>query len=269
MKESRSRAESINSSFDDRKEKRNITLSDTSEKDSIKSQVFHELSKNPLLTAKQLCQLLHYSYKQYGAYFRNLCSEWKRNQRNEHASKRLNFHNWKGWAYAPLSVDRSAALGKDWVQSRAKNRYFVYKDRLGRLTWFETGRVNIWVRKHANDGKLAQLVANGFFRTGLINDPRVLQAFIVSVRLKGGHITEDLGERLPYSRNDLLKDSLGVVVKTGDISHPMCVEIDFCLPKWMEEAVEDRRAFVEVVKRLFDSSDSRHEKNDGKNIGVV
>jgi hypothetical protein len=175
------------------------------------------------------------------------------------------FHNWRGWAYAPKAIDRTVALEKGWVLSKSRNRPFCYKDKLGRLEWFETGRVNIWVRKPAQAGKLKQLLANAFFRYGLIQDIQVFESFADSVRFKGAHAVFDTGERLPYIKSDFLNDSLGVTVKTGDVSHPTGLEIEFHMPKWAEEAKEDRKAFVEVVKRLFDSSETR----PGKNIGVV
>lgn len=245
--------------------KANNELSELSEKGSIRSQVFHELGKNPLLTAKPLCQILQIPFKEHKSYINNLRSQWKANYRNEQGSKCLKFHNWRGWAYAPQAVDRAAALGKGWIQSRGRNRALIFRDRLGRLEWFETGRVNIWIRKIANTGKKAQLLANGFFRTGLIADIRVLKVFIDSVRFHGAHVVVDTGEKLPYAKIDFLKDSLGVVAKIGDLSDPTGLELEFHMPKWAEEAAEDRKAFIEIVKRLFDSNDSR----PGKNIGVI
>jgi hypothetical protein len=245
--------------------KRNSDIGYVTEKTNIKAQVFHELSKNPLLTAKPLCAILHLSFKVYGQYIRNLRSQWKRNIKNGLGSKCPNFHNWHGWAYVPVVVDRSHALQRGWVQSGSRNRAFLFRDRLGRLEWFETGRFNIHVRKPANPGKLAQLLAHGFSWTGLIPDPRVLKVFIDSVRYKGAHLTYDTGERLPYAKIDFLKDSLGVVVKTGDLSHPTCIEIEFHMPKWAEEALEDRRAFIEIMKRAPDPGEAKPENN----IGVV
>jgi hypothetical protein len=37
------------------------------------------------------------------------------------------------------------------------------------------------------------------------------------------------------------------------------------MPKWAEDAVEDRKAFIEIMKRLFDSGEAKPENN----IGVV
>lgn len=122
------------------------------------------------------------------------------------------------------------------------------------------------MKKPANPGKLKQLLANGFYKTGLIFEIGILDAFADSVRFSGAHAGVDTGERLPYAKIDFLKDSLGVVAKIGDLSHPTSLELEFHMPKWAEEASEDRKAFIEIVKRLFDSSDSSSGK---KNIGVV
>jgi hypothetical protein len=37
------------------------------------------------------------------------------------------------------------------------------------------------------------------------------------------------------------------------------------MPKWAEEAAEDRRAFIELMKRLFDTGKPQPENN----IGVI
>jgi hypothetical protein len=34
-------------------------------------------------------------------------------------------------------------LGVGWVSSWARNKWLLWKDRLGRLQWFETGRINL------------------------------------------------------------------------------------------------------------------------------
>jgi hypothetical protein len=186
--------------------------------------------------------------------------------RNGLGPKCPTFHNCRCWAYVPKAVDRSAALKCGWRETKATNRFFSYKDKLGRLQWFETGRINIWIKKPAHEGRKKQLLANAFFGSGLIKDIQIFEAFADSVRYKGAHAVTETGERLPYTKIDFLKDSLGVVVKTGDLSHPTSVEIEFHMPKWAEEAIEDRKAFIEIMKRLFDSSS---EARPEKSIGVV
>lgn len=87
----------------------------------------------------------------------------------------------------PGSLDRSVALREGWIASKARNKWLLWKDRLGRLQWFETGRVNLYVRRPANLGKAYQLVCNGFSFTGLLTNLEVLEQVLVSVRFKGAH----------------------------------------------------------------------------------
>ena len=56
-----------------------------------------------------------------------------------------------------------------------------------------------------------------------------------SARMKGAHLFNDLGVNLPYSKTEFLQEGLGVVVKTGDKTHPTGVEIEFAYPDWAEK----------------------------------
>jgi hypothetical protein len=136
----------------------------------------------------------------------------------------------------PLVVMRGSAVTVGWRETKARNRMLVWSDRLGRLEWFETGRVNVFVRKPASEGKAVQLLANGFTKCGLISDIKVWEVVRRSLQFVGEHATLDLGVALPYSRIELIKESNGVVVKTGDLSHPTSIEIEFCYPRWAERA---------------------------------
>jgi hypothetical protein len=108
------------------------------------------------------------------------------------------------------------------------------KDGLGRLQWFETGRVNLYVCRPANLGKAYQLVCNGFSFTGLITDAKVLEQVLSSVCFKGAHYVFNTGQRLPRLVIDLFARSNGIIVKVGDTSHPNGVEIVLCYPDWAE-----------------------------------
>lgn len=152
-----------------------------------------------------------------------------------------------------------------WVQSKARNRALIFKNRLGRLEWFETNRINIWIRKPAGPGKLSQLLSDGFFKTGLIEDPRVLEAFIHSVKFQGAHAVYDLGVTLPYARFEDFKDGNAIVVKMGDRSDPTSVEFEFHRPKWAEEMRETMAAFIDTMKKLTEPG----APGPVKKIGVV
>lgn len=192
--------------------------------------------------------------------------QWKREYKNRLHLKCLKFHNVRGWVYALKLLDREKAKRLQdygWRETRAKNHMLVFNDPggYGRLEWHVTGRINIWIRKPANWGKVKQLLAGAFFSTGLISDIQVFDLWANSVRFKGAHIEHDTGERLPYARIDFLKDSLGVIVKTGDVTHPTCVEIEFVYPDWAErnerileqnkKALESNSKIIEIDGQAF------------------
>jgi len=199
---------------------------------SIRERVFKQLDDNPLLTSKPLCKLLGLGYRRYGQYVSNLRSQWRYNYQNERGSKCSSVHGWRGWCFVPTGLDRSAAVAAGWVETRARNRWLLWRDRLGRMQWFETDRVNLYVRKPANFGKACQLVCNGFSFTGLITDMRVLEAVLETVRFKGAHFVFDTKERLPYLVIDLFRKSSGVVIKVGDRTHPTSVEVIASYMDW-------------------------------------
>jgi hypothetical protein len=147
---------------------------------------------------------------------------------------RRSIHAWRGWCYVPDGVDRARAMSVGWVCSRARNRWLLWKDRLGRLQWFETGRVNLYVRRPANLGRAYQLVCNGFSFTGLITDVKVLEGVLASVKFRGAHYVFETEHRLPRLVIDLFAKSNGMIVKVGDTSHPYAVEVVTCYPDWAE-----------------------------------
>jgi hypothetical protein len=153
----------------------------------------------------------------------------------------------------PLSVDRKRAVEVGWVESRARNRWLLWRDKLGRLMWFETGRVNLYVRKPVNLGKVYQLICNGFSFTGLIPDVKVLEQVLASVRFKGGHYVFPTGERLPRLTIDLFRKSNGVVIKVGDVSHPNAIEVIAFYPDWAERNERLLERLNEVLSRIFGS----------------
>lgn len=203
---------------------------------SLRQQVFKILEKHHDLKPKELCKIMDLDYASRGGTVKEYRKQWKREYKNRQALKCLSFHGATGWIYALKSIDRKAALeSKVWQQTRARNRYLLCKvEGLGRLEWFETGRINIRIRKPATWGRVKQLLAYGFTWTNLIKDIDVFDLWANSARKKGSHLVYDTGERLPYAKIDLLREDLGVVVKTGDMSHPTSIEIEFHYPDWAE-----------------------------------
>ena len=238
---------------------------DNSDSGNIRQQVFTLLDKNPLLTPKPLCKLLGLPYEKYEHYLRNLRTGWKCHYKNERGSK-CSTHAWRGWCFLPGDLDgriRSVAVDVGWVLSRARNRWLLWKDRLGRLQWFETGRVNLYVRKPANLGKAYQLICNGFFATNLITDVKVLERVLASVGFKGAHYVFATEERLPRLTIDLFAKSNGVIIKVGDVSHPNGVEVVAFYPDWAERNERLFEQLNETLKRLLEpAKPKKFEKPD-------
>ncbi len=208
--------------------------SQSSHTQSLRQAVFALLETNPLLTAKPLCKLLNLSYRRHRDYVAHLRSQWKYDYRNERGSKCSSVHGWRGWCFVPAGLDRGVAVAAGWVETRSRNRWLLWKDRVGRMQWFETDRVGLYVRKPANLGKAYQLVCNGFSFTGLITDVKILENVLRSVRFKGAHFVFDTNERLPHLVIDLFRKSNGVIIKVGDRTHPTSVEVIATYMDWAE-----------------------------------
>ena len=216
---------------------------------SIRQRVFSELDKNPLLTAKPLCKLLGLRYDYYNGYVTKLRHEWKYYHKNGLGLKCPSVHGWRGWCRVPGVVDRGRAVDVGWVETRSRNRMFVWRDRLGRLEWFETNRVNLWVRKPANLGKAYQLVCNAFSFTGLITDMKILEIVLRSIRFKGAHFVFDTKERLPHLVIALFRKSNGVVIRVGDRTHPTSIEVIASYMDWAERNEQLLRDILAVFSR--------------------
>jgi hypothetical protein len=130
----------------------------------------------------------------------------------------------------------------------------LWRDKLGRLQWFETGRVNLYVRKPANLGKAYQLICNGFSFTGLITDIKAIEEILSSVRFKGAHYVFPTEQRLPRLTIDLFAKSNGIIIKVGDASHPNSVEVVTWYPDWAERNERLFEQLNETLKRLVEPS---------------
>ena len=226
---------------------------------SIRNAIFSTLDKNPLLAPKQLCTLLGLKYDYYRNYVTKLRSKWRTLPKNERGSKCSSLHGWRGWCFVPGGLGRSLALGQGWLGTSARNRWLLWVDRLGRLQWFETDRVNLYVRKPATLGKAYQLVCNGFSYTGLITDIKVLEGVLKSVRFKGAHYVFDVKEPLPQLTIDLFSKANGVVIKVGDRTHPTSVEVIAMYPDWAER----NERLLENLLTSLTNSKGQPFKNEG------
>jgi hypothetical protein len=252
-----------------------ISAFSNSEKDEnscICTEVRELLDKYPSMRPKDLCSHLHLSYEKYRDYVTNLRSQWKSNLKNELGSKVLKFHHVFGKVVLEREFAggiRVGAVGVGWLATRARNRKLLWKDGLGHMEWFETGTVVLFVNSPATRGRAYQLFCNGFSKTGLISDLRLLGVLLEKMYLKGATATIETGQKLPYLVVDLFKTSNGIRIKTGDLSHPTCIEVDFCIPDWAErverktdELVGSFSSFAGMFKQTM-GSPAELEKHNG------
>lgn len=202
--------------------------------ETLTAQIKNELEQNPLLMPKKLCILIGLDYTHYGNYVNKVKSLWKYYHENRRGSNCPNdVHCWRGFAFVPLGV-RVALPLDGWMSTRARNRMLLFRNGLGRLELFGTGRVNLYVRKPASLGKAYQLFCDGFFKTGVITDVKVLEGCLKSVRFKSAHFVFETKQRLPRLTIRLFDESNGVTVKVGDRSHPNSVEVVAGFMDWAE-----------------------------------
>jgi len=133
--------------------------------------------------------------------------------------------------------------------------------------WFETGRVNISLRKPANMGRAYQLICNAFTHTDLVTDLRVLEEMLSGIRFKGAHYVFQANERLPSLTVDLFGKSNGIVVKVGDRSHPSAVEVIVSYPDWAER---NERLLTELLETMRNNlAPSRTALESPKKLGYI
>jgi hypothetical protein len=125
------------------------------------------------------------------------------------------------------------------------------------LQWFETGRVNVYVRKPANLGRAYQLICNAFSFTGLVTDIKVLEQVLSTVRFKGAHYVFPVGQRLPKLTINLFQKSNGIVIKVGDDTHPDSLEVLATYPDWAERNERLLEQLNDVLKQTVGAQDAR------------
>ena len=219
---------------------------------SIRKQVFDLLNENPLLSIKHICQILKICYKQRKRLIWKYRSHWRTSLEKQIHSKcqKPSFHKPSAWVYVDkLGLKVEDAIERGWIQTRAKNRYLLWRDpSYGHMKWFPTtGRVNIHTRKPHLRGRLFQLFCNGFSMNGLIDSMKILNQLLKSIRLKVASAVFGTPERLPYMEIKMFKLSNGVIIKMGDRSHPHAIEVEFCYPDWAEK---NERLLAEINRGL-------------------
>lgn len=240
--------------------------------DSLRKRVFKLLDKDPLLKPKQICELLHETN-------RGVITQYKKQWKKEYQSQRglirscpddvhnafykgvLRLKDFEGEhdrvGVKGLFVRLPSLVGvSGWKPSRAKNRYWIFNSELGRIRFFETGTVELWVRKPASDGKAMQLFSNAFTWTKLVDSIQVVEDFQKTLMRKM-HTLFDYGQRVPYMKVTAFQGSHKFTFVSGDKSHPTCGEFMF-----------EYHAEVESARRLFEQMQSFFEQFSPKSGDV-
>jgi len=226
--------------------------SEDREPQSMRKRIWAKLDKNPLLKPKDLCKLLGLRHSDYKGYVTNQRSLWKAHTKKQQGLK-FRMHAWRGWIQDVPKVvlaGRVGAVKAGWRKTKSRNRWFLWKDKLGRLMWFETGRINLYVRAPATKGKTFQLVCNAFSFTGLVTDMDVLRTMLQNVRFKGAHYVFPTGHRMPLMTIDLFSKSNGVIIKVGDLSDPSSIEVQAQYPDWGEQNERLSRDLQKLLTRI-------------------
>jgi hypothetical protein len=221
--------------------------SENSEPKAIRQRVFALLNENPLFSSKNICKQLNLSYAEHGAYINNLKSQWKTNRENEQGSNCSSVHAWRGLCCVPTNVDRVLALEVGWEHTEAKNRWLLWKDKFGRMMWFENGTVYLYVKSPVNMGRIKQLVWNGLGDTGRIFDMKILDEVASTIRPTSTHYVFETGQPLPKKTIRYFEKSHGLTIKIGDKSHPTAVEVESRPPDWAEYLASSVQKIVDCL----------------------
>lgn len=188
----------------------------------------------------------------------NLKSEFKQYlQKSEGGSKyqkpRVSYHNFNEASIfldSPFTMRvRDLAISKGWGLSKSKNRFIIWRSKLGWVKWFETGRCRLHVRKPVTDGKIMQILADGFYNTELVKDIKEFTAFYRSFFLKATKMTVHLGKKskIPSFRLEF-DNGFNKLVVTNDKSHPHAIEIQYFLMRDGEQF----RQYLKDSQRAMD-----------------
>jgi hypothetical protein len=165
------------------------------------------------------------------------------------------------WRDAANCVSCGGCIGRNWKLSDARNKFLIYRGRLGRVVWFRSGTVLLHVNKPGNLGKAKQLFADAFGGEGLIGDVdlivRLADGICEKVGLKalglyqkGLHAAYSTNQRLPSLTIRDFAVSHGITVKVGDRSHPNAVEVIAEFPAQTERLIEQTGRLIERLESV-------------------
>ncbi len=231
--------------------------SDSSDCRSRRARIFQLLDKHPSLSPKELCSLMNLDYNLFGKQVTQRKYEWLHHYRvgvGSKGSKPDGQHHVTCRGWVPKSLERRVvdcenrkilsytgvtddAVAVGWELSKNRNRVLLWKKdpNLGRIEWWENGKVSVYVRAPINMGRVKQLLFQAFFGTGLICDMRFFDKFTVGFTWSGSHDVWNASQKLPYLVIKGYERSGIKAIKLGDRSHPYSVEIEWATPEWADK----------------------------------
>jgi hypothetical protein len=194
---------------------------------SLKTQVFELLAKDPQLTVGKICRILDVSTKSRRKTVRQYVWLFKTStflgipQGSPLPHKRVFV-----WEY----VDRHLAgsgIPRGWVKIANRNGMWSYRDALcGGVHWHKNGVVRLYLRGAVQLARAKELFSRAF---GWLTDEQLCKYLDLPLHETSRHWVFDVGVPLPRFDVRSFKRSHGIRV-FSDRSHPNAVEIEETVP---------------------------------------
>ena len=84
----------------------------------------------------------------------------------------------------------------------------------------------------------------------MIYEFHIFESFAKNFKGKGAHLVYDTGINLPYAKIDLLQKSNGIMITTGDKTHPTAIEVQYCYPDWAERLELQLQQWIDIMQQL-------------------
>jgi hypothetical protein len=249
---------------------------------TMKASIDILLTSNPHLKSMQICKLMDWDYLIYGKTVTQRRYEWRKSQGFGVGSQGSKFapdsqHHCVAEAFVPVFLDRKKdhritelALKVGWILSKNPNKELIWNihSGIGRIRWWETGRVRVHVKKPHHLGRVKKLVSIAFFQSGLILNEQLFSDFVDQFEWKETHDVYFPKEkkRLPYLNiQDPSYQRLGIrSIRIGDKSHPYGVEIEYVRDPIFEQLRAmmeiNQETFVQFTKFMKDLSQPNHKE---------
>lgn len=226
----------------------NITVDYASKEDSIKHRVSALFQRNPRVTAKKTCSILHLSYPERGQLIRNYLSEFRRNLHfGNIPSVPISLPHRRIWVWNRVVWSVGAqerALSCGWKLSRNRNGMLVFRSGLGSVEWFQSGTVLVLLRVASHLGYAKSLVSQAF---SWLDDAELLRLCEGSFREIRRHWVFEQGKPMIRFEVRQFQKSHGLRI-FSDGSHPSAVEVEELPPIYLQMMIDQQDKLAENLK---------------------